>query len=484
MTDQQLEKRLCDAVSHAAPNDLNGVLSRCEARKGTVIPMTKKMRPVFRNLIAACLVLVIAGVGGGLFYQNAYAVASVVSLDVNPSIELTVNQGEKILSCTPLNEEATEVLSDMGNGQDLKGTKLDVAVNAIVGALVRHGYLDSVSSAILISVEDSNQARAAQLQQELTQTVDSALQTESSQASVLSQTLTQNATLDQQAKAYNISTGKAALISQAIALNSSLDFEALCGLSVEELKDLAETGAPGMPIGTAEAARLAQSYAGVSTDTPYEVDPELDDAPAHYEVELYTQWGEFEYRIAAYSGEVLSGKANLGSSSTTSSSQGNTSSSGTSSGSSSTTSSGTSTTVTDRNKALEIALNHAGLKQSQISRLSIEQDRDDGVTIYEIEFRTDSAKYEYEITASGSVRKFEKEAFSSSATGDIGRDKAVSIALNHAGLSESQVTGLKVELDDNGREYEVDFKSGNMEYEYKIDAGSGNILQYEQDVDD
>lgn len=169
MTDKELERRLELALSAAAPDDLEGVLSRCEARKGTVIPMTKK-RPsrTIRNLMAACLALALVGGGGGAFYYQANAVASVVSLDVNPSIELKVNKREKVLSCTPLNEEARTVLSSMGDGADLKGTKLDVAVNAIVGALVSNGYLDSISSAIMISVEDKDQARAVKLQQELT----------------------------------------------------------------------------------------------------------------------------------------------------------------------------------------------------------------------------------------------------------------------------------------------------------------------------
>ena len=54
MTDKELERRLELALSAAAPDDLEGVLSRCEARKGTVIPMTKK-RPsrTIRNLMAA-----------------------------------------------------------------------------------------------------------------------------------------------------------------------------------------------------------------------------------------------------------------------------------------------------------------------------------------------------------------------------------------------------------------------------------------------
>ena len=140
MTNQELERRIEQALAHSAPDDLEGVLSRCETRKGVVIPMTKKNKNWTRNLIAACLALVLVG-GTSAFYQQSYAVASVVSLDVNPSIELQVNKQRKVLSCEGRNEEAAQVLADMGGGTDLEGTKLDVAVNAIVGSLVRHGHL-------------------------------------------------------------------------------------------------------------------------------------------------------------------------------------------------------------------------------------------------------------------------------------------------------------------------------------------------------
>ena len=255
MTNEKMEQRLAAAVEKTAPNDVNGVLSRCEERKGTVIPMTTKKttKRKWTSLIAACLAVMLLG-GGGLFYQRANAVASVVSLDVNPSIELKVNRSEKVLVCTPLNEDAKAILADMGNGADLKGAKLDVAVNAIVGSLVRNGYLNSISSAIMISVEDKDTARAEKLQRELTSTVDGVLQTSESRASVLTQTLTQDAGLTQQARENNISTGKAALVNRVLALNATLKFDALAKLSVEELKDLAEAGAPAMPIGRDAAA--------------------------------------------------------------------------------------------------------------------------------------------------------------------------------------------------------------------------------------
>ena len=403
MTNEKMEQRLASAVEKTAPNDVNGVLSRCDERKGTVIPMTTKKTAKKRwtTLAAACLALVLLG-GGGIFYQQAHAVASVVSLDVNPSIELKVSKSEKVLVCTPLNEDAKAILADMGDGADLKGAKLDVAVNAIVGSLVRNGYLNSISSAIMISVEDNDTARAEKLQRELTSTVDGVLQTSEAKASVLTQTLTQDAGLTQQARENSISTGKAALVNRVLALNPALKFDALAKLSVEELKDLAEAGAPAMPIGTDKAMDIAAAAFGKASTAKMAysaVDPELDESPAHYEVEIKSQTGEeFEYKVDAYTGAILESKREAAD--------------------------GTEVPVVQPSKP--------------------------------------------------------------AASGDIGYAKAKSIALNHAGVSENKAYDMEIELDDeDGRLiYEVEFKSGNMEYSYEIDAASGAILKHEAELDD
>ena len=80
---------------------------------------------------------------------------------------------------------------------------------------------------------------------------------------------------------------------------------------------------------------------------------------------------------------------------------------------------------------------------------------------------------------------------SSSEAEKIGEDAALEIALKDAGLSESKVKRIKCELDyDDGRtEYEVEFKKGTTEYNYTIDAFSGEILEkdidkYDDDDDD
>ena len=129
MTNEKLEQRLAQALEKTAPHDVDGVLSRCEKRKGTEIPMKTKPHPLKKWMaMAACLALLLL-CGGGLFLRQANAVASVVSIDVNPSIELRVNRNEKVLACVPMNDDARVILADMGDGEDLKGAKLDVAVS-------------------------------------------------------------------------------------------------------------------------------------------------------------------------------------------------------------------------------------------------------------------------------------------------------------------------------------------------------------------
>ena len=63
----------------------------------------------------------------------------------------------------------------------------------------------------------------------------------------------------------------------------------------------------------------------------------------------------------------------------------------------------------------------------------------------------------------------------------IGSDRAKEIALNHAGVSADKIYDLEIELDrDYGAiSYEVSFKSDGIEYDYDIDAYSGDIIKSE-----
>ena len=63
-----------------------------------------------------------------------------------------------------------------------------------------------------------------------------------------------------------------------------------------------------------------------------------------------------------------------------------------------------------REKALEIALQKAGLTESDIRDLDIELDKERGVTVWEVDFDHQNLEYSYDVNAdTGAITKAERE---------------------------------------------------------------------------
>lgn len=507
MTDQELEVQLRTALDHAAPDDLEGVLARIAPREQKTAAPTpfeaavrRKKRRWAPAAAAACLALVLAAGGGG-WYLQSNTVASVVSLDVNPSVTLNVNSKEKVLSATPVNEDGGDILA----GMDLTGVQLDVAMNAIVGALLTNGYVDELANSILITVEDNNADRGARLQQELTDQADAILANTSVNGAILSQTIQNSQQLQQLADTYGITVGKAALIQTIVDRGNGLHtFEELVGLSINDLNLLysslsaAQTGqtagegttgggtaaetAPaiqssgqasdGAYIGVEAAKNAAFAHAGLDASqvTIGEVDFDYEDGRMVYELEFYAGGVEYEYDIDAVTGAVVKSSREGGWS-------------GASQGSSSW--GGTSTADIGQEAAQAAALGHARVSQGQAESLRVKRDFEHGRVEYEVEFWVGTTEYEYKIDGStGTVLEQEQKTHHSNGnTADVGEQAALNAAWSHAGVSQNQVYDLEVkrEYDDGRLEYEIDFKAGGWEYEYTILAADGTILDYERD---
>lgn len=86
---------------------------------------------------------------------------------------------------------------------------------------------------------------------------------------------------------------------------------------------------------------------------------------------------------------------------------------------------------------------------------------------------------------SGTSSVNETTTSTGNSTDNITADRAKKIALAHAGLTEVNVTFVKAKLDtDDGRqEYEIEFYNGSTEYDYDIDAATGEILSYDSDAE-
>lgn len=489
MRDHEIENKLAAYVQQATPDVLDSVLQQCDEQEGRVLPMsdiqqmnnhTKKRSWLVALSTAAAVFILATGLIMGYRYQSLHRVDSIVEIDVNPSIELKINRQEKILSANPLNEDANVIL----DGMDLKGVDLDIALNALIGSMLKNGYVNELRNSVLISVENEDEAKSAALSQRLTDEVNKLLADSSIQGAVLSQTLTGTEDLEQLAQTYGISPGKAAIIQLLVEQDPTLTFEDMAKLSINDLNlllsakntdlnnNITSVGAAssGAYIGEEKAKSIAADHAQVSlSETTFQkVELDYEDGRVVYEVEFYIAGTEYEYEIDAVDGTVL--KYELEQKRPASS--------------------GTSQSYIGEDEARTKALAHAGLSSSDVQFIKTELDIDDGKCYYDVEFYSGNTEYDYEIDAyDGTILKFDADVedftipTDDSSTAYLGDAKAKVIALQHANLTEGDVTFTKVKLDrDDGRMiYDVEFYGSSGEYEYEIDAFSGAILEWDWD---
>ena len=425
---EALEEKIQRAFAHAVPDVWESVLSDCREQKGSVIPMTEKKNIAkkqsrnhlwakrFGGIAAAFVLLAGCAVGSGAYRQN-YAVDATVSLDVNPSVEIQVNRKDQVLEVTPLNEDGKRVIGDM----DFSGSDLDVTVNALIGSMLQNGYLSELANSILISVDNDDAQRGAELQEQLTQEVNNLLQTNSFSGAVLSQTVSDDNALRAQAEQYGITLGKAQLIQQIAAENSRYTFADLVPLSINELNLLRSSGASEREavdsvqsvgdasdkayIGAEKAKKAAFDRAGVSQDKAANVSVELDyeDGVMVYQVEFQSGGYEYECDVNAATGAVVQYEKEREDDTQKNTRSGSASAKGDAQ-------SGSTSASIGENQAKKIALSHAGVSADKVSQYEVELDVENGIKVYEIQFKASGHEYEYDINAAtGAVVKYHRE---------------------------------------------------------------------------
>ena len=137
-------------------------------------------------------------------------------------------------------------------------------------------------------------------------------------------------------------------------------------------------------------------------------------------------------------------------------------------------------------KAKEIALNHAGLTEDQTQRLWVKRDYDDGRSIYEVEFYGEGRdEYDYEIDAvTGEIVAFDTDLHDhgtapSEGQSQVSEEQVRQIVLERVPGASAENIFLRLERDDGRLEYEGELIYDNMEYEFKIDAYSGAVTEWE-----
>ena len=154
-------------------------------------------------------------------------------------------------------------------------------------------------------------------------------------------------------------------------------------------------------------------------------------------------------------------------------------------------------------RAKQIALNDAGVKESAAVFLRANLDWDDGRMKYEVEFYSGNTEYDYDIDAvTGAILSSDRDledfqiwnsgtstnrpanvsSGSASSGNYITAERAQQIALAEC-PSGSTVYKCQFDWDDGRAEYEIEIRNGWTEYDFEIDAVTGTILSRDIDND-
>ena len=120
-------------------------------------------------------------------------------------------------------------------------------------------------------------------------------------------------------------------------------------------------------------------------------------------------------------------------------------------------------------------------------------DNDDGRKHYDIEIKDGTYEYDFEINAiTGEILEFDKERDDDNKANNqatvsnktqklLTKDQAIAIALKQV---KGTVTDVELDDDDGRKRYEIEIKDGIYEYDFEIDAVSGEVLKFDKDRDD
>ena len=261
----------------------------------------------------------VTGCGNG---QSAQKYTSLVTLDVNPSIQLHLDEDDKVIEAIAVNDDAKKVLQDM----ELEQADANVAMNAVLGSLVKNGYLNANQNTVLLSVEnDDDQARVA-LEDELSQYIYTTLKSYSIEGAIYSQDIDIDDDVESLMNKYSISYGKANLIEDIIDENDdakkTYKVEDLVKLNAQDLiliyqsldKDDTQKNANKMVgnvstkqyITKDEALNIALKNASVSKSQikELEIDYDMENGVLTYDIEFKYNQNEYEYEVSAAKGIV------------------------------------------------------------------------------------------------------------------------------------------------------------------------------------
>jgi len=158
MKKDKIEAQIFNALNERTPDVLSAIKNSHEFK----IPA--KPKNAFSKLfsfkklsysLATVFTLVLLVVLGFSSQPGTPVVASTITVDINPSIQITLDEDDYVINVTAINADGEEIIN---NNVKYRGLTLDKTIEIIIESAYRHGYIIETTdeNVILISVDSNN----------------------------------------------------------------------------------------------------------------------------------------------------------------------------------------------------------------------------------------------------------------------------------------------------------------------------------------
>ncbi len=182
------------------------------------------------SLASAAAIIALGSVGAYAYYTPV----SYVSLDVNPSVEYSVNRFDRVIKATGVNEDGKQLIADL----DLNGKTIDEAISQTVDTLIDDGYItDDGTGEIVIAASNDDTAKSEELASELKETAAEEIAEQGKAANVEAMAVGK-ARVDE-AKKLGVTPGKLNLVEklkESAAVPEDIDIQEWLNKPVKEIQ--------------------------------------------------------------------------------------------------------------------------------------------------------------------------------------------------------------------------------------------------------
>lgn len=172
------------------------------------------------------------------FIHNYYSVDSIVAIDVNPSVEISLSKSYRVLSVRANNEDGEKLIKN----KNFKNKSFDAVITELTTCLSSEGYINKDKNSILVSVSNANEVKADEVKSRVVTDIKTTLNEQEIEPVIYKQSISNSTTkkLEALAKKYHISFGKMQLIYSLIEKDPTLTIEELASLTIQEIPKYVE----------------------------------------------------------------------------------------------------------------------------------------------------------------------------------------------------------------------------------------------------